>query len=340
MSPTTERRGLSEAIDHALGLAMAADPRIVVIGEDVPLMRANLSARFGPERVKAAPISESAFLGAGVGAALGGLRPVVEIMFVDFLAVALHALTNEAAMVETFSGGSWSAPLLVRSACGGGYGDAGQHEQALWGMLGSIPGLAIAVPSNPADAAGLTLGAFQIDGPAILLEHKLLSEFWLDTVAGPDRPGVDIDVPADGMWGEVPEPPQPISWGSATLRRDGNDLLIVSLGVGVHRSLAAAGILAEEGVEAAVLDLRTVAPLDAEAVVHHAADKRGVLVVDEDFGPFGLSGEIAATLAEDGIYLPFARVTATGVIPYARHLEHEVLPNTDRVLTAARGLLG
>lgn len=341
MSPSATRRlGLTGAIDHALELAMAADPRIVMIGEDVPLMRSNLSARFGPERVRAAPISESAFLGAGVGAALGGLRPVVEIMFVDFLAVALHALTNEAAMVETFSGGSWSAPLLVRSACGGGYGDGGQHEQALWGMLGSIPGLAIAVPSNPVDAAGLTLGAFQLDGPAILLEHKLLSEFWLDTVAGWKRPGVELDVPEEGMWGEVPEPPQPIPWGSATLRRDGDDLLFVSLAVGVHRSLAAARILAEEGVEAAVLDLRAVAPLDTESVAHHAAGKRGVLVVDEDFGPFGLSGEIAAVLAEHGLHLPFARVTATGVIPYARRLEYQVLPNSERILTAARGLLG
>ncbi len=340
MSTSTTRRGLTEAIDHALELAMAADPRIVVIGEDVPLMRANLSARFGPERVKAAPISESAFLGAGVGAALGGLRPVVEIMFVDFLAVALHALSNEAAMVETFSGGSWSAPVLVRSACGGGYGDAGQHEQALWGMLGSIPGLAIAVPSNPADAAALTLGAFQLDGPAILLEHKLLSEFWLETVGGSSRPGVDLDVPEEGMWGEVPDPPEPIAWGEASLRRDGSDLLMVSLAVGVHRSLTAAQVLAEEGVETAVLDLRTVAPLDTEAVVRHAAGKRGVLVVDEDFGPFGLSGEIAAVLAEHGLRVPFARATATGVIPYARRLEHQILPNTDRILTAARRLLG
>lgn len=330
--------GLSEAIDRALEVAMTADDRIVVIGEDVPMMRAGLFTRFGPERVLGAPISESAFLGAGVGAALGGLRPVVEIMFVDFLSVALHSLINEAAMVETLSGGRWNAPVVVRAACGGGYGDAGQHEQSLWGMLGSIPGLAVAVPSTPADAAGLTLGAVEHDGPVILLEHKLLSTFWLEMLAGKRRPGQELDVQESWLSGDVPDPPRPLPLGRAVVRREGSDLLIVSLAVGVHRALDAAEMLAAEGVESTVLDLRTIAPLDREQMVSLATDKRGVLVVDEDYGPFGLSAEIAATLAENGIHAPYRRVTASGVIPYAAHLERDQMPGEERILRAAREL--
>jgi pyruvate/2-oxoglutarate/acetoin dehydrogenase E1 component len=334
------RLGLTEAIDRALELAMSEDDRVVVIGEDVPMMRAGLFARFGPDRVMAAPISESAFLGAGVGAALGGLRPVVEIMFVDFLAVALHALINEAAMVDTLSGGRWSAPLVVRSACGGGYGDAGQHEQSRWGMLGSIPGLAVAVPSTPADAAGLTLGALQHDGPVVLLEHKLLSTFWLEMLAGRRRPGEELDVSPSWLTGDVPEQVLPVPLGEGVVRREGADLLIVSVAVGVHRAIEAAGVLSDEGVETAVLDLRTVAPLDREQVASLAQGKRGVLVVDEDYGPFGLSGEIAALLAESGIHVPYGRVTASGVIPFAPRLEREQMPGSERVLSAARRLLG
>jgi pyruvate dehydrogenase E1 component beta subunit len=333
------RCDFSQAIDRALESAMALDDRIIVIGEDVPMMRSGLYARFGPTRVRAAPISESAFLGAGVGAAMGGLRPVVEIMFVDFLAVALHALSNEAAMVDTLSGGRWSAPVVVRAACGGGYGDAGQHEQTRWGMLASIPGLTVAVPSNPADAAGLMLSALAHDGPVVVLEHKLLSPFWLDSVAGWRRPGVDLDVPEDGMWGDVADPPEPVPLGVAATRRDGDDLLLVSVAVGVHRALQAAEALAGEGVESAVLDLRTLAPLDRQALADHAAGKRGVVVVDEDYGPYGLSGEVAAVLGELGTSVPFARVTAGGVLPYAPRLERHHMPAVERIVDAARCLL-
>ena len=139
------------------------------------MIRRNLLVRFGPDRVRGTPISESAFLGAGVGAAMAGLRPIVEVMLVDFLAVGLSALQNEAAKLETFSGGRWKAPIVVRATCGGGYGDAGQHEQALWGLLAGIPGLSVVVPSNPADAAGLMRAAIEAEGPVVYLEHKLLS---------------------------------------------------------------------------------------------------------------------------------------------------------------------
>jgi pyruvate/2-oxoglutarate/acetoin dehydrogenase E1 component len=143
------------AADDALGQAMAADPRIIVMGEDVPLLRRELLVRFGPRRVRGTPISESAFLGAGVAAAMAGLRPVVEVYMVDFLAVGMDSLVNHAAKVAAFSGGRWTTPVVIRAPCGGGYGDGGQHEQSLWGWLAHVPGLSVVVPSTPAALGNL-----------------------------------------------------------------------------------------------------------------------------------------------------------------------------------------
>lgn len=328
---------ITTAIDGALGQAMAADERILVIGEDVPAMRRGLLARFGPERVMEAPISESAFLGAGVGAALGGLRPVVEIMFVDFLSVALHQLSNEAAMLGFFSAGRWPVPLVIRAACGGGYGDAGQHEQALWGQLAAIPGVAVAVPSTAVDAAGITLSLLERDGPSVLLEHKLLSAMWREELGGTHRPGIGLDVPSSDPLPAGPLERVPL--GSAVVRREGSDVVAFSVAVGVHRSMEAAAILAGEGTEVGVVDLRTVSPLDTETICRMAHGARAVVVVDEDYASFGLSGEIAAVLAENEITRPFARVATTGVIPYARHLEREVLPSVERIAEAMRRLM-
>jgi pyruvate/2-oxoglutarate/acetoin dehydrogenase E1 component len=328
---------LGAAIDLAIEEAMARDPRVIVMGEDVPMMRRGLFARFGPRRVRGTPISESAFLGAGVGAALGGLRPVVEVMFVDFLAVALHALSNEAAMVETLSGGRWRAPVLVRAACGGGYGDAGQHEQSLWGLLSSVPGLVVVAPSTPEDAAGLTLTALEGDhGPVVLLEHKLLSALWRDAVAGSPAARAALDVPSAEPLAQGSLAPVP--FGSAAIRREGRDVLVVSVGMAVHRCLAAAEAVEPEGISVRVMDVRSTAPLDRDAVRSAASEVRSVLVVDEDYGPFGLSAEVLATVAEAGTGVPCARLTGTGVIPYARRLEAEVLPTVAGIVSAIRSL--
>lgn len=328
------------AIETALAEAMAADDRVVVLGEDVRTARRGLYVRFGGSRVMDSPISESALLGAALGSAMLGLRPVVEIMFVDFIGVALDQLLNHAAKVETFSGGSWTAPMVVRAACGGGYGDAGQHEQALWGLLGGIPGLSVVVPSTPADAAGLVLSALAEPGPVVFLEHKLLADYWLDYLGGTSRPTVSFDVPAAGARGPVTEPVVPVPLGSAALRRDGGDLALVSLGVGAHRCAEAAEKLAVDGIQAAVLDLRSVAPLDRTAVADLARRTGRVVVVDEDYLRGGLSGEIAAVLAEEGTGAAFARVTTEGTVPYARRLEQQVLPNVERIVAAAHALLG
>lgn len=334
------RRSFDEAIDAALDAAMATDDRVVIIGEDVHLLRRALRVRHGPDRVLPTPISESAFLGAGVGAAMAGLRPVVEIMLIDFVGVAFDALLNHAAKTEFFSGGRWPVPLVVRASCGGGYGDGGQHEQSLWGLLSGVPGLSVAVPSTPADAAGLMLSAIRHESPVVFLEHKLLSRSWLDYMGGASRPTVSFDVPATGAEGEVPDPIEPVPMGVAAWRREGDDLLIVGVGVGVHRAAEAAGALEEHGVDAAVLDLRTVAPLDREAVLAGARNCRRVLVVDEDYERGGLSGEIAAVVAEAGVGAQFARVATRSTIPYARHLEDEALPSAGRVVAAGRKLLG
>ena len=259
-------RSFAGAIEDALAQAMAKDPNIIILGEDVHTLRRNLFVRFGKERVRATPISEGAFVGATVAAAMAGLRPIVEVMMVDFIAVALDALLNHAAKIKAFSGGKWNVPLVVRSACGGGYGDGGQHEQSLWGWLAHIPGLTVVVPSNPADAGGLMLAALEHQSPVIYLEHKLLSDYWLDFLGAGGRETVQFDVPPAGAKGPVPKTWKKVPIGEAACPRDGSDITMVSVGVGVHRALEAAEALEKQGVSAGVIDLRTVSPLDRKTL--------------------------------------------------------------------------
>jgi acetoin:2,6-dichlorophenolindophenol oxidoreductase subunit beta len=329
----------TQAIDDALAQAMTDDPRIILFGEDIPLLRRNLLVRFGPRRVRGTPISESAFLGAGVAAAMAGLRPVVEMYMVDFLGVCMDALLNHAAKVEAFSGGRWTAPVVVRAPCGGGYGDGGQHEQSLWGWLGHIPGLTVLVPSTPADAGGLMLAALKHEGPVIFLEHKLLSETWLEFLGSGARRTVQYDVPAEGAKGAVPQNWEPVPIGKAVLRRAGSDLTIVSVGVGVHRALETAQNLEAEGISAGVLDLRTVSPLDKAAVREAVSQTGRLLAVDEDFEGFGLSGELSAVVLEAGISCKYSRICTQTTIPYARHLEDQILPNKERISASVRELM-
>lgn len=329
----------TQAVDDALAQAMADDPRIILFGEDTPLLRRNLLVRFGPRRVRGTPISESAFLGAGVAAAMTGLRPVVELYMVDFLGVCMDALLNHAAKIEAFSNGKWTVPVVVREPCGGGYGDGGQHEQSLWGWLAHIPGLTVLLPSTPADAGGLMLAALQHDGPVVFLEPKLLSETWLEFLGSGARHTVQFDVPAEGTKGVVPQKWEPIPIGKAALRRVGSDVLIASVGVGVHRALEVARVLDTEGISASVLDLRTISPLDKTAVYEAVARTGRLLVVDEDYEGFGLSGELSAVVAEAGIACKYARVCTKVTIPYARQMEVQILPNKQRIYASVRNLM-
>ena len=329
----------AEAIEDALAHTMSQDNRVIVIGEDVHMIRVNLFARFGKERVLAAPISESAFVGAAVSAAMAGLRPVVEVMLVDFIGVALDALLNHAAKIDVFSGGKWNAPLVVRTACGGGYGDGGQHEQSLWGLLAHIPGLTVVVPSTPADAGGLMISAIENEGPVIYLEHKLLADYWLDYLGAGGRETVSYDVPPEGSRGPVPDRWQPVPIGQAAIRREGSDLTIAGVGVTVHRALEAAEVLEQNGYSVEILDLRTITPLDTDALLASVSKTGRLLAVDEDYRDFGLSGELAAQVLESGLHAKYSRVCTEGTIPYSRELEDAMLPNTNRITEAALKLI-
>jgi pyruvate/2-oxoglutarate/acetoin dehydrogenase E1 component len=331
--------GFTEAVDDALAQAMADDSRVVVFGEDVHGLRTGLFVRFGELRVRPTPISESAFVGAAVGAAMAGLRPVVEVMMVDFIAVAMDALLNHAAKVEAFSGGKWKVPMVVRVACGGGYGDGGQHEQSLWGWLAHIPGLTVVVPSNPADAGGLMLSAIQFEGPVIYLEHKLLASNMLDFLGSGGRKTVHYDVPEEGACGTVPDKWKPVPLGTADVWREGKDITLVSAGVGVHRCLEASNVLKKKRISAGIVDLRTVSPLDTETVCWAVSKSKRLLVVDEDYQDFGLSGELAAVILEAGIPVRYGRVCTETTIPYSRELEDRVLPNISRIVDAALKLM-
>jgi pyruvate/2-oxoglutarate/acetoin dehydrogenase E1 component len=329
-----------QAVDFAVAEAMAKDDRVVTWGEDVKLIHRDLLVRFGPERVRDTPISESAFLYAGIGAAMTGLRPVVEIMLIDFLPVAWSGIVNAASKFRDFSGGRWEIPLVVRAGCGGWYTDGGQHEQALWGQLAAYPNINVVCPSTPADAAGLMLTAVETDEVVVFLEHQLLSEQWIDFLAGGSRPTVDLDhlIPADGAQGEVPLPLEQVPLGRAAVRREGSDVALISLGVGAHRCIEAAQVLGGSGIDASVLDLRSVSPLDRDAVVDQVRKTRRVVVVDEDYVRGGLSGEIAAVLLEADVAAAYARVAVEGTIPFAPHLEYAALPNVERIVAAAAGL--
>ena len=329
----------TEAIESAISQAMTEDPGVILFGEDVELMHLGLTGRFGTQRVRSTPISESAFLGMGVGAAMGGLRPVVEIMLVDFIGVAFDGILNHASKLEGFSGGRWNLPLVVKASCGGGYGDGGQHEQTLWAMFAHIPGIHVAVPSNPADAGSLMYSSIRSDGPVVFLEHKLLSEKWLEYMGSGGRKTVSYDLPPEGRKGEVPSKWEPEEPGKARILREGKDITLVSLAVGVHRCMEAAELLSQRGTEAEVIDLRWVAPLDRDLILESAGKTGKLLVVDEDYKAFGLTGEIAALLAENDMAYKYRRVATEETIPYFRELEDQVLPNVDRILKAAEEIL-
>jgi pyruvate dehydrogenase E1 component beta subunit len=329
---------LGQAVDRAIEDAMARDETIVLIGEDAPLLRAPIFARFGADRVLAAPISESAFFGAAAGAAMAGLRPVVELYMVDFIAVAFDSVLNHMAKLEGFSGGKWKAPLVIRAPSGGGYGDGGQHGQSLWGSLASIPGLAVVAASNPADAYGLMSTALTHDGPVIFLEPKLLSEEWLEFLGRGGRDTVSFDVPMAGSVGPVPDSPHTTPFGKAAVRREGGDITVVSLAVGVHRALEAAQKLGDRNISCEVIDLRSLRPLDVETVVESVTKTGRLLVVDEDYREFGLAGEMAAICLEAGLSPRYARVCVEDTQPYARHLEDAALPNVTRIIEAATAL--
>jgi pyruvate dehydrogenase E1 component beta subunit len=327
----------SKAISEGIAQEMDRDPNVFVMGEDIGTYGGifgateGLLARFGPERVMDTPISETAFIGAAVGAAISGMRPIAELMFVDFFGVCMDQIYNHMAKIHYESGGNVKVPVVVTTAIGGGYGDGAQHSQTLYGMFAHLPGMKIVVPSTPYDAKGLMISAIRDDNPVVYMFHKgIMGLGWM--------------TPNPRATAHVPEEPYTVPIGKADVKREGRDLTIATISLMVHRALDAADDLAGDGIEAEVLDLRSLVPLDREAILASVGKTHRLLVVDEDYRSFGMSGEVITTVIEgafDHLDAPPVRLAYPDVpIPYSRPLEDFCLPSRDKIAAAARQLMG
>ncbi|NMG47645.1 alpha-ketoacid dehydrogenase subunit beta [Azoarcus communis] len=334
---TTRRLTMAQAISEATAQEMARDPRVFVMGEDVGKYGGIFSAttglleQFGPERVMDTPISETGFMGAALGAAAEGLRPISELMFVDFFGVCFDQIYNHIAKNHYMSGGACKYPLVITTGIGGGYNDAAQHSQCLYSIFAHVPGLKVVVPSNAYDAKGLMTTAIRDDNPVIFLYHKgIMGLSWMSYF--------------EGSTNEVPEAQYTIPFGEACVVREGSDVTIVTLSQMVQKSMLAADQLATEGISAEILDLRTLVPLDRAAVLASVAKTGRLLVADEDYLSYGLSGEIAALVAENldtlRLKAPVRRLAVPDVpIPFSRPLEQFAIPQVDNIVASVRGLM-
>ena len=323
---------MSRAMVEAIADEMREDEEVFYMGEDVADYggifdsTAGLREEFGYDRIMDVPISETAYLGAAVGAAQAGMRPIAELMFVDFFGVAMDQIYNQMAKNTYMSGGNVTVPMVLTAAVGGYYNDAAQHSQTLYGTFAHLPGMKVVVPSTAYDAKGLMHNAIRDDDPVVYMFHKrLMGIGWMPAPDGPKTP--------------VPETDYTIPFGSADVKREGADVTIVTLGLHVHRALEAAASLAEDGVDAEVIDLRTLVPLDDETILESVAKTGRLVVVDEDYRSFGVTGEIVARVAESSLadLEAVERVAAADVpIPYARSLENEMLPATEDIASAVR----
>lgn len=316
-----------DAVREALREAMQRDERVFLMGEDVGAyggcfaVSRGLLAEFGPERVRDTPLAESTLVGAGIGAALGGLRPVVELMTCNFSLLAADQLINTAASLLHMSGGQFNVPLVVRMATGGGHQLAAQHSHSLEGWYAHIPGLTILTPATLEDARGMLWTALMSPDPVLIFEHLALYN----------------------MNGHLPDDAGPVEISQARIRRPGRDLSLLTYGASLWKSLDAANQLATEGIETEVIDLRTLRPLDDATLIESVSRTHRVLIVDEGWRSGGISAEISARLMESSFYQldhPVQRLCAAEVpMPYARHLEQAALPQTATIAAAARHLV-
>lgn len=316
-----------EACRQAIRAAMLADPRVFLMGEDVGryggcyAVTKGLLDELGEDRIRDTPLSESAFVGAGIGAAMSGMRPIVEIMTVNFSLLALDQIMNNAATIPHMSGGQFSAPVVIRMATGAGRQLAAQHSHSLEGWYAHIPGLRVLAPATVEDARHMLAAALDDPDPVLIFEHIML--YNREEPLDPAVTAVDID--------------------RAKVRRTGRDVALVTYGGSLPKTLAAAEALAVEGIEAEVVDLRVLRPLDMETVTASVARCRRCVIVDEGWKSGSLSAEIVARLVETAFYeldAPIARVCSAEVpIPYAAHLEQAALPSAERITAAVRGLV-
>jgi pyruvate/2-oxoglutarate/acetoin dehydrogenase E1 component len=317
----------AEALREALRLEMQRDPGVFVMGEDIAehggafQVTAGLLAEFGPVRIRQTPISENGFVGAGVGAALTGLRPVVELMYIDFAGLAIDQIVNQAAQNRLMFGGQARVPLVVRTQGGSGRGNAAQHSKSLEAWFTHVAGLKVVMPATPADAKGLLTAAIRDDDPVVFIEHKLLYK----------------------EKGPVPSGEHIVPIGKADVKRKGKDLTIVTWSREVLFALDAATRLAADGIDAEVIDLRSLVPLDKEAILGSVHKTRRLLVVHEAIKRGGYGGEIAALVAEeafDDLDAPPRRLAGADTpIPYAAHLERAAVPQVEDIVRVARDIL-
>jgi pyruvate dehydrogenase E1 component beta subunit len=326
-STSTREMSYAEAIRDALGIALARDDRVILMGEDIGVyggafqVTGDLIERFGPERVMDTPISELGGAGVAVGAALTGLRPIYEFQFSDFATLAMEQIVNQAAKMRYMLGGEAQVPLVYRMPSGSGTGAAAQHSQSFEAWFGHVPGLKVVQPSTPADAKGLLLAALEDPDPVIVFEHKLLYK----------------------IKGQVPEGYYTTPIGKAAIAREGTDLTIVASAIMVHRALAAAETLAQEGISTEVIDLRSVRPIDRETIVASVKKTGRLLCVYEGVKTMGVGAEISAMIAEseafDYLDAPVLRLGgAEAPIPYNPDLEKAAVPQIETIGAAARRL--
>jgi len=324
--PQTREMFYAEALNDALRIEMQRDPKVIVLGEDIAehggafQVTAGLLAEFGPERIRQTPISEIGLVGTAVGAALTGLRPVAELMYIDFSGLAMDQIVNQAAQNRFMFGGQARVPLVVRTQGGSGRGNAAQHSKSLEAWFTHVAGLKVVMPATPADAKGLLAAAIRDDDPVIFIEHKLLYR----------------------TKGQVPTGEHVVPLGHADVKREGTDVTIVTWSRELLFSLEAAATLADEGISAEVIDVRSLVPLDKETILASVRKTRRVLVVHEAIKRGGYGGEIAALIAEeafDDLDAPPRRLAGLETpIPYAQPLELGVVPQVADIITAAREL--
>lgn len=316
-----------EAVREAIREAMRKDERVFLMGEDVGryggcfAVSKGLLEEFGPERICDTPLSESAFVGAGIGAALNGMRPIVEIMTVNFSLLALDQIINNAATLLHMSGGQFNVPLVIRMATGGGKQLAAQHSHSLEGWYAHIPGIKVLTPATIDDARWMLATALADPDPVLIFENQTL--YNIEGALSEGVTSVDID--------------------RARVRRPGNDISIITYGVGVWKSLDAAEKLSAEGIEAEVIDLRTLRPLDNETFLASIVKTHRALIVDEGWRSGGISAEISARIMEGTFYdldTPVERICGAEVpMPYAKHLEFAALPQTETITVAAKKMV-
>jgi len=328
-----------QAVNETLRQEMERDPTVIIMGEDIaggagrpdkedawggPMrLTKGLIGQFGPERIRVTPISEAGFVGAGVGAAATGLRPVVDLMYVGFFGVCADQITNNAAKIHYMFGGKVKVPLTIMTGMGAGTNSAAQHSETLYSVFSHFPGLKCVVPSNPYNAKGLFASAIRDDDPVIIFNNRQLMGFRGDP--------------------HVPEEPYLIPIGQADVARDGTDVTLVGIGYTTHLCLQAAEELESQGFSAEVIDLLSVSPIDSEAILESVRKTRRIVVVDEDYPRCSVASDISALAAEEAFdYLdaPPRRVTAPHTpVPYSRPLEAVFLPSKEKVVKAALEIL-